>query len=406
MINYVLPIIFFSITTFSLSVTTLFRSGILALLALLILIIKPVKFGNYKIITILFCIIIVMYTASFIVNDQSYVNFLIGTFGRNIGILALIGLFLFTLESADNFAYSSQKLINSLYLLLGLSNLYGIIQTLGIDPINWEKGAGIAITVGNPNFYSALLGMLSIIPLYSFFNAYKGYIKYLHFILYLSTFIQIAVTGSSQGFVLFIINILLFILLKFQSVLLNKIKIVLLLFSVFSSAIILILLTNLQYVLNYFNASFQVKSRIDHWALGIRIWKDHYLFGVGIENLANFSGQYRDQAMREWGQYTLPDKSHNTFIDYFATGGFIVGICWILFVGIIFAKSFKILRGNNDLKNFDHVHILFCVWTTWILQTTFSPDHLVLAICGMMSAGALLGIANKAKSKESEKSAT
>ena len=207
-----MPIIFFSITTFSLSVTTLFRSGILALLALLILIIKPVKFGNYKIITILFCIIIVMYTASFIVNDQSYVNFLIGTFGRNIGILALIGLFLFTLESADNFAYSSQKLINSLYLLLGLSNLYGIIQTLGIDPINWEKGAGIAITVGNPNFYSALLGMLSIIPLYSFFNAYKGYIKYLHFILYLSTFIQIAVTGSSQGFVLFLINILLFIL--------------------------------------------------------------------------------------------------------------------------------------------------------------------------------------------------
>ena len=94
MINYVLPILFFSITTFSLSVTTLFRSGILVLLALVILIIKPVKFGNYKVITILFFIIIVMYTASFIVNDQSYVNFLIGTFGRNVGILALIGLFL------------------------------------------------------------------------------------------------------------------------------------------------------------------------------------------------------------------------------------------------------------------------------------------------------------------------
>ena len=120
MINYVLPIMFFSITTFSLSVTTLFRSGILVLLALLILIIKPVKFGNYRIITILFCIIIFMYTASFIVNDQSYVNFLIGTFGRNIGILALIGLFLLVLESADNFAHSSQKLINSLSVSLQL----------------------------------------------------------------------------------------------------------------------------------------------------------------------------------------------------------------------------------------------------------------------------------------------
>ena len=404
MINYVLPILFFSITTFSLSVTTLFRSGILVLLALLILIIKPVKFGNYRIITILFCIIIFMYTASFIVNDQSYVNFLIGTFGRNIGILALIGLFLLVLESADNFAPSSQKLINSLYLLLGLSNFYGVIQSLGIDPINWEKGAGIAITIGNPNFYSALLGMLSIIPLYNYFNANKKY-KYLHLFLYLSTFIQIIITGSSQGFVLFITNILLFVLLKFQNILLNKIKIVLLLFSVFSSAVIVILLTNLQYILNYIDVSFQFKSRIDHWALGLRIWKEHFLFGVGIENLANFSGQYRDQAMREWGQYTLPDKSHNTFIDYFATGGFIVGLCWILFVVIIFAKSFKILRTTSDLKNSDHVHALFCVWTTWILQTTFSTDHLVLAACGMMAAGALLGNANKANSRESKESA-
>jgi O-antigen ligase len=403
-INYVLPILFFSITTFSLSVTTLFRSGILVLLALLILIIKPVKFGNYKVISILFSIIIVMYTASFIVNDQSYVNFLIGTFGRNMGILALIGLFLLVLESADNFANSSQKLINSLYLLLGLSNLYGVIQSLGIDPINWEKGAGIAITIGNPNFYSALLGMLSIIPLYSYFNANKKY-KYLHLFLYLLTFIQIIMTGSSQGFVLFIANILLFVLLKFQNVLLNKIKIILLLFSVFSSAVIVILLTNLQYILNYIDVSFQFKSRIDHWALGLRIWKDHFLFGVGIENLNNFSGQYRDQAMREWGQYTLPDKSHNTFIDYFVTGGFIVGLCWILFVVIIFAKSFKILRTTSDLKNFNHLHTLFCVWTTWILQTTFSPDHLVLAACGMMAAGALLGNANKAKSRESKESA-
>ena len=404
MINYVLPILFFSITTFSLSVTTLFRSGILVLLALLILIIKPVKFGNYKVISILFSIIIVMYTASFIVNDQSYVNFLIGTFGRNVGILALIGLFLLVLESADNFAHSSQKLINSLYLLLGLSNLYGVIQSLGIDPINWEKGAGIAITIGNPNFYSALLGMLSIIPLYSYFNANKKY-KYLHLFLYLSTFIQIIITDSSQGFVLFITNILLFVLLKFQNVLLNKIKIVLLLFSAVSCALIVILLTNLLYILNYINASFQFQSRIDHWALGLRIWKDHFLFGVGIENLTNFSGQYRDQAMREWGQYTLPDKSHNTFIDYFVTGGFIVGLCWILFVVIIFAKSFKILRTTSDLKNFNHVHTLFCVWTTWILQTTFSPDHLVLAACGMMAAGALLGNANKAKSRESKESA-
>ena len=72
--------------------------------------------------------------------------------------------------------------------------MYGIIQKLNLDPINWEKGAGLGATVGNPNFFGALLGILSIIPLFYFFNPKIKY-KYLHLLIYVLIFITPAISS-------------------------------------------------------------------------------------------------------------------------------------------------------------------------------------------------------------------
>ena len=39
-----------------------------------------------------------------------------------------------------------------------------------------------------------------------------------------------------------------------------------------------------------------------------------------------------------------------------------------------------------------HVNIFALVWVTYFMQSMVSPDHLLLTACGMMAAGALLGI--------------
>ena len=222
-----LPIVlFFSITTFATNVTTLLRSGLIAIFAFILISIKPINFKKYKFETTLFSIITICFTISFILNDQNYSNFLIGTYGRNMGILALVGLFILTLGSAEYFSSQSKKLISSLYILLLLSIIYGFVQALNIDPINWEKGAGLGSTIGNPNFFGALLGVLSIIPLFYFIESRDSY-KYLHLVAYLLVFILTFIIGGSQGYIVFIFSLLLFSLIRFKDVISRKFRLVL-----------------------------------------------------------------------------------------------------------------------------------------------------------------------------------
>ena len=392
-----LPILlFFSITPFATNVTTLLRSGLVALFAFTILLMKPIDFKKYKYLIILFSTIITCFSISFILNEQNYSNFLIGTYGRNTGILVLTALFLLFLQSADYFPFFSKKLANSLYILLVLSLLYGVIQKLDLDPINWEKGSGIGSTLGNPNFYGALLGVLSIIPLFYFFEPKDKY-KYLHLITYILVFIQTFMIGGSQGYIIFIFSLMLFVLLKYREVIFHKIKLILFSLLLLLLGFFAVILRDVGNFVTILNSSLQIESRIEHWALSVRIWRDHFLFGVGIENLTNFSGKYRNQTMRDWGLYTLPDKSHNMFLDFFVTGGLFVGLCWIAIVFYVYQQILSLLKNTSVEKGIGYIYVFSIVLTSWLFQSFFSPSHIIFEVCGIMAGGALVGLAREAK---------
>lgn len=400
----ILPIsLFFAISLFATNVTTLLRSGLIALFAFIILIIKPIVFKKYKLFVLLFSTIIICYVISFVINEQNYSNFLIGSYGRNTGILALTGLFLLTLESAEYFSNESNKLLSSLYALLGLSLAYGIIQKLNLDPINWEKGAGLGATVGNPNYYGALLGFLSIIPLSYFLKPSSKY-RYMHLVIYILILIQTFIIGGSQGYIIFAFSLIVFIVVKFRESIFRRLKLISISLVVLFSSIFLILLQNFANITTTLNSSLQFESRLEHWKLSLRIWQEHFLFGVGVENLSNFSGEFRNQTMRNWGLYTLPDKSHNMFLDFFATGGLFVGLSWVVFVFFVYQKVFFLLKNIDAKTQNGNAFVLSVIWSSWIFQTFFSPSHIVLDACGMMVAGALIGLASKIKN-ESESNA-
>ena len=35
------------------------------------------------------------------------------------------------------------------------------------------------------------------------------------------------------------------------------------------------------------------------------------------------------------------------------------------------------------------------IWTSWLFQSLFSPSHIILDVCGVMTGGALIGLADK-----------
>jgi|694.fasta_scaffold125511_2 O-antigen ligase len=375
--------------------TTLFRSGLLIIYSLVVLIYKPIDFKKYLTIVFLFLITLIWYVISWQVNEQGYINFLFGAYGRNFGILALVGLYLITLESAEHFSKRSQDLVKSFYALLGLAIAYGFIQQLELDPINWAKGAGYGSTLGNPNFSSSLFGMLSIIPLTYYFKI-KSYKRYIHLLLYISSLVLIFLSGSSQGFILFVVNFFLFILLiKISNFKTSVIKYLLFitLTLIFTSVFLVLKISQFTFIKVSLNNSLQISQRLEHWELGYRIWKDHPVFGVGLDNLQRYAGEYRSLEMTRWGQYTLPDRAHNNLIDMFVFGGLVTGIAYCIFIFLVFRTILRLYRNTKDVMNDKyHIHIFTLVWVTYLMQSMISPDHLLLTACGFMATGALLGI--------------
>ena len=392
MIIYILPLMFFAVTTSLNSPAMLFRSSLLAILPVLILIRHPLNFKNYKFISTIFLFILLTYIISGQINGQNLGNFLFGAYNRNIGFLVLIGLFLLTLESAEYFSKFTQKLTKVFYATTIISLIYGTIQVLGQDPIPWEKGAGFGLTLGNPNFSSSLLGILSVIPLSYALNWKKPY-RYLHLYVYVASLVLILQSNSSQGFLLYIFNLIVYTSLRFN--LLYKFFETKRKYKVFF--ILGILTTTLFLVLNknfisFLNNSLQINHRVEHWKMGYRIWRDNVFFGIGIENISRFSGEYRSEIIRGWGQYTHPDKIHNSFIDNFVTGGIFVGFTWLIFIAYTFFVIVRLLKANNLHSRKMSIYLLASTWITYLVQTLFSTDHIYLMTIGMMAAGALIGI--------------
>ena len=392
MIIYILPLMFFAVTTSLNNPAMLFRSSLLAILPVLILIRHPLNFKNYKFISIIFLFILITYTISWQVNGQSLGNFLFGAYNRNMGFLALIGLFLLTLESAEYFSKFTQKLTKVFYATAIISILYGTIQVLGKDPIPWEKGAGFGLTLGNPNFSSSLLGILSVIPLSYVLNWEKPY-RYLHLYVYVALLVLILLSGSSQGFLLFIFNSIVYTFLRYEILYkLLEIKRKYKVFSILGMLVTILFLVLNRNFISFLNNALQINLRFEHWKMGYRIWRDHILFGVGIENISRFSGEYRSETIRSWGQYTHPDKIHNSLIDNFVTGGIFVGLAWLVFIAYTFYVIGKLLNATNLNSRKMSVYLLTSTWITYLVQTLFSTDHIFLMTIGMLAAGALIGI--------------
>ena len=211
MIQKVLPLLFISITPMINEVTTLGRSLIIGVFSAIILFANPVDVKKHKPVIIVFVIVIIGFLTSWQVNNQNNINFLFGAYGRNLGIISMVGIMILTLCNADFVVKNINKYLNSLQIVLYFIIIYGIVQYLKIDPIPWEKGSGFGSTMGNPNFYSALLGILSIIPFIKFQTA-KTVNRFFYVTLYCLAFLLILTSGSFQGMIILILNSFLYIL--------------------------------------------------------------------------------------------------------------------------------------------------------------------------------------------------
>jgi|694.fasta_scaffold35213_2 O-antigen ligase len=392
MIYFILPLVLISVTPFLNNPTTLVRSFILILYGLLLMVFLNKNYfeKNWRYI-FLPTTILIGYTITWRLTEQNTLSFLYGSYGRNIGFLSLVGLFIAYYLAITAVNLQTNKIYIALKLTVNLSIAYGILQYLQLDPINWSNELGpILLTLGNTNFSSAFLGMISAIPLF-FATIEKGWGKAGFFLQYLLIGFLITNTNSSQGFIIYLISGLYFFTLANRARILKLFELNKIQLSLLSITLIGIFALGFVYYKDFIDKSLQVTARLEHWGLAIRIIQDNFFLGVGIDNMQNYSSQYITLANHKlWGNYLHPDKSHNIVLDSFVTGGILVGTAYILFILFILLLIIRMLK--SDINKNMILHLFVCIWIGYLLQIMVSPSQLVIDTLGYLAAGSIVGI--------------
>ncbi len=398
MIYWTLPVAFVSVGWFLSQPVTLLSSVVIAVMAFLGLIAKKrnVVLGSRKILLIAFALSLA-YVVSALVNQQSIVNTLFGMYGRGFGLVTITALATITLiASRTNSDVFFLKVLPSFSAIV---TVYGLLQAFNLDPLPWRNDyQTVQLTMGNPNFSSALFGLISVFYLSQIIANRQVIYRFGNLALYAITFFLIYKTKSLQGYAVAILAAFIFLYLYLSSLNIKHWKTLRRVIFVCSGIVaggLIAIISNQFSVFDrprkFFAIQANTEARMEYWRLGIQMWRDHPLFGVGIDNYQDWSPLYRTpELIRIDGYAVIPDKSHNIFIDHFSNGGALAGIIWIISCLMILFVALKLIRTEIPQKIQVRVYILTSIIIGYLFQAFISPDQLILALLAFISAGILL----------------
>jgi tetratricopeptide (TPR) repeat protein len=130
---------------------------------------------------------------------------------------------------------------------------------------------------------------------------------------------------------------------------------------------------------------------------------NHPIFGIGIDRYGAYFKEYREvKYPLTYGFDLTSTNAHNTFIQFFATGGFFLGLAYLALNGYIFKRAIygiKNLTGNNRL----FLAGIFSSWIAYHAQSLISIDNIGISIWGWILGGSIVGLAVSVSNISNEK---
>lgn len=343
--------------------------------------------------------ITLFYVISSVFNRVPFIESLQGNYQRNFGIfywLSMAGLV---------HIYSSEQiklekfLYQSLPILAVLATTYGLFQKLNQDPLPWKNEFdAVQLTLGNPNFAGALLGMISVIYFDGFIRNREVKKKVAYFVMWsLNYYVALGTNSLQSHAIIFIVSSVYLVVLYANSPKKYiRFSIRSLLFTTCSLLPIAIFMVTSKFgafggIRDKFYFEGNVSARLDYWITGIKMFRDNLIFGVGPDQFQKYAAVYRDanQVLRD-GAFVIPDKAHNTMIDQFANGGIFVGILWCVLVASISIQPLLIAKIQLAKDFRFRLAILTSIWFSYVFQALISPDQVQLSVLGFASGALLL----------------
>ena len=347
--------------------------------------------SSSMIVFVITSVFLVFNLLALVFTDSKYVG-LFGDYQRRTGFLTYVFLATFFWFTSKKVRFSDGIRFYNWTLGIALSfGLYGMLQHFGQDFIKWNNQYNSVLgTVGNPNFAAALMGIFSVVLFGFAIN--KDSASLFRIISFVSVFLlllTIYFSDSLQGFLAaavgFGVLIVTWVLQRNKALgwSIAGIGFIGGLMSVFG-------------ILQMGPFSFLFKESVtyrgDYWRAGIRMFKDHLWFGVGLDRYGAYFREYRDvaQVLRR-GPNVGSNAAHNVFIQLGATGGIFLLLSYLALVGFIFWRGIVGLRENMGTKQILFA-TFFAAWLTYLAQAIISIDNIGVAIWGWVLGGAVVGL--------------
>ena len=317
---------------------------------------------------------------------------LFGAFGRNTGVLtyfALLTLLIVSFAAAKG--SNLTKVSNYIKWTGAVSLAYGLIQFIGLDPFDWSNPySPVFGFLGNPNFHSSFVAMFAVMTFTNFLSSgNSSKVRLIYLGITLLSLGSIYTTKSQQGFLVFAAGILIpgYVFLRNR---LNRIQRI--------TAYSFVLMMGFGSILGMLQigplAKFLYKESVtyrgDYWNAGWGMATENPLLGVGFDQYGNWYRRFRSlEATLRRGPEMTSNAAHNVFIDFAASGGFILLCVYIAFVVLTIKAITKILKNSNlDSKE---VIAIIGMWVAYQAQSVISINQIGLAIWGWVLSGLIIG---------------
>ena len=312
-----------------------------------------------------------------------------GASHRNDGALSYLALAALAFTAMNSFDLKSIHQVRVTLVIVGaLLTVYGLLQTTGHDPFNWNNLYNAVFgTLGNPDFFSGLVGVFAVATVWLLLVETELWLRISGIVLLLLELFVVRRSGSFQGLLIFAVGAAILLLVKIWQ--LHK------RFGLISA--IVALLGGILVFLGTFSqgplasivyrASFQ--SRKDYWYAAFGMFKAHPLTGVGLERFAENYPQFAPQIQVVQGQGT--DNAHNVILQLLATGGLLVVLPYLFLFGVILWTALRTIKSSSGREQID-IAALFSIWFSLFLISFISIDNLGVTIWYWLLGGALYAI--------------
>ena len=363
----------------------------------LILLSEPVK----QLSIILFVFLIFLFIAT-LLTDFKYVAFFGETQRRN-GFFQYLALSIVLMATAMFTRVFNVKKLFLVTFFLGLvSFIYSLLQTTGNDFVSWNNPYNSVIgTLGNPNFAAAAMAVMGVIIFSSIFNSdFKLSSKIFAVALVIMLVFVIYRSNARQGLLSIALGTGIFSVIWIWGR--SKKAGIFSLVSGFTIMIFSILGMLQVGPLQQYLYKSSVSVRGYYWRAGLEMLSSHPFFGVGIDRYGSYFKQYREvEYPLNIGFQLTSSNAHNTFIQFFATGGIFLGITYLVLNLFVFYRA---IIGIKNLQGSQKLYLvgIFSAWISFHAQSLVSIDNIGISIWGWVLAGSIIGLSLSDEALERE----